>query len=333
MINASSPQSGRNDPDVVIPEAIRRQNKNIEDYYKQATSGQAPAEQKATAPQPLENGDASQNEQQAQAPKEKAGEIDYKHQYLSNKGRWERAEAKAAQLAEQVDSLRSIIAQSAAAPVSSGTGTTTRLVTDQEIEDFGPDLIDVARRLAQEETANLRSQLSEVTSKLNAMANTTVVDARQRMLDRLGQEIPEWNALNENPEFLAWLGLPDVFSGVIRHDMLKAAYERNDASRVVAFFKGFLQEKAVVGVAPTTKKAQAETPAPKMSLEEFAAPGRGGTSSTATAGADEPPTITTHEIATFYADCAAGRYDKKPEEKLRIERAIFAAQAKGRIIR
>jgi hypothetical protein len=48
----------------------------------------------------------------------------------------------------------------------------------------------------------------------------------------------------EKPEFHDWLKLQDTFSDAIRHELLTAAYERNDIPRVLAFFNGFLAQEA-----------------------------------------------------------------------------------------
>ena len=131
-----------------------------------------------------------------------------------------------------------------------------------------------------------------------------------------------------NPEFIEWLSLPDPYSGDIRHNMLKAAWERRDVPRVAAFFKGFLAEEAAYR--PASQETPAGRPAGKVSLESFAAPGRAKTAA-ATSAPAEKPLITSAQISKFYADCDAGRYDGREEEKARFEKSIFEAQREGRI--
>ena len=77
------------------------------------------------------------------------------------------------------------------------------------------------------------------------------------------------------------------------------------------------------------RPAPAQPPAGKVPLEAFAAPGRAKTAA-ATAPA-EKPIITRAQIATFYADKAAGKYRGKEAEADRLERMIFEAQRDGRI--
>ena len=147
----------------------------------------------------------------------------------------------------------------------------------------------------------------------------------------MNEQLPNWREVNVNPEFLNWLKLPDPYSGAIRHDLLKAAHERNDAPRTLAFFKGFLAEEA----ATTPAERGPDLPdgasvQQKVSLESLAAPGRAKTAA-ATSAPAEKPSFTRAQISKFYADSAAGRYRGKEAEKDRIERQIFEAEREGRI--
>mgnify|MGYP000981593068 CR=1 FL=1 len=111
-------------------------------------------------------------------------------------------------------------------------------------------------------------------------------------------------------------------------ELLKAAYERNNAAQVAVFFNGFLADEAAD--APRTQPSPAPQPAPqKVPLETFAAPG--GAKNAAPSAPVEKPLISAADITQFYTDCAAGRYRGREEEKDRIEMMIFDAQREGRI--
>jgi len=135
--------------------------------------------------------------------------------------------------------------------------------------------------------------------------------------------------LNTNPDFLGWLGLPDPFSGAIRHEMLKAAYAQADAPRVLAFFNGFLAEGAAVAPASVQPENQGSN-LQRIPLKDLAAPGR----AKAAAAQDAPtekPTITRQAVSAFYADVAAGKYRGNDAGKNKREAEIFSAQAEGRL--
>lgn len=135
----------------------------------------------------------------------------------------------------------------------------------------------------------------------------SAAQARRNLETTLDTQVPSWRDVNVAQEFHSWLALPDLFSGAIRHELLKAAYEQNDTPRVLAFFKGFLAQEAASAPAPygQTQPAPADATqgdaSGKIPLETFAAPGRAKTAAAPVAPA-EKPTFTHAQIAKFYAD-------------------------------
>jgi hypothetical protein len=115
---------------------------------------------------------------------------------------------------------------------------------------------------------------------------------------------------------------------------LNAAFQRNDAQRVAAFFKGFISDEAATnpaGLQPANSVTSVgnTTQPPKVSLEQFAAPGRAKTA--AASAPAEKPVISRADISKFYADVQAGRYRGREQEKERFEALIFEASRDGRI--
>lgn len=147
----------------------------------------------------------------------------------------------------------------------------------------------------------------------------------------MNDRLPNWREVNTDPDFLSWLKLPDPYSGVIRHELLKTAYERNDTPRVLNFFQGFLSEEAVLAPAdsgPDFRSSAATQD--KVPLANFAAPGRAKTAAASGAPA-EKPVFTRAQIAKFYADVASRKYAGREAEKDRVENQIFDAEREGRI--
>jgi hypothetical protein len=58
----------------------------------------------------------------------------------------------------------------------------------------------------------------------------------------LDQEIPNWKEINVSEGFLNGLNSVDVFSGAMKNVLLRQAFNSSDASRVLAFFNGYLAE-------------------------------------------------------------------------------------------
>jgi hypothetical protein len=59
----------------------------------------------------------------------------------------------------------------------------------------------------------------------------------------LAEQIPNWKTINKSEGFLTWLRQPDVFAGKSRLQLLTAAFNENDAQRVLSIFKAYIQEK------------------------------------------------------------------------------------------
>jgi len=65
----------------------------------------------------------------------------------------------------------------------------------------------------------------------------------QTVAQRLDADLPGWRTINTSDMFKAWLRLPDVKSGLIRGEMLQNAFRAASAPRVKAFFDEFLAEQ------------------------------------------------------------------------------------------
>jgi hypothetical protein len=209
---------------------------------------------------------------------------------------------------------------------------TQRLVTDQDVQTYGPELIDVVRRAAREAVApdlqNLATQNQKVTQQVTRQ-NT------QSLYGSLDTHVPTWREINVNPRFKLWCRSPDVYSGELRGKLLNAAFQAADAPRVVAFFQGFLNEEVATGNAPNPQPEPQAPAAPRqaaLSLEAIAAPGRAkpATGATPVSSADKP-VFTRAQISAFYTKVRQGAYAGRDQDRQRDEAAIFAAQNDGRV--
>ena len=347
-----SMQLGQIDPNVKLPAAVKAAVARSDAIFKTAYEPEAPKNEEPPAPAekatsetpPADVVEAKQPETkpvetkpaEQKAPKAEDDGLSWEHRYKSMKGRYDRAELQLRQLTEQVANLQNVIATMQTRPAQQESTPTElqaeRLITPQEEQDYGSEFLTVVGKKAKEELLPLVKQyeakIGRLEEQLRGVGGYVQQDARTRMMATLEQHLPNLSEINTNSEFIRWLQLPDPYSGAIRHDLLKEAYDRNDASRVLAFFRGFLAEEAATAPA-TTEAGRSEAPA-KPSLEQFAAPGRAKTAA-ATSAPAEKPIFTRAQIAKFYADSAAGRYRGKEAEKDRIEAQIFDAEREGRI--
>jgi len=261
--------------------------------------------------------------------------------YKSMKGRFDRSIDQISQLQATVGDLQR---QATRPPPKDDPASFEKLITDKELSDYGPELLEVMGKKAKEEFAPLISRMQgridELEGQVRGTTREVVKSARQKMCETLNEQCPEWQELNEDPNFISWLQLPDRFSGAIRNDLLNAANERNDSPRVLAFFQGYLEEAARLpavaeqglphtpGQLPAVASAQAPQSYAKVPLESLAAPGRA--KNTAAPAPVEKPIISRAQVSAFYANKAAGRYTTAEGD--RLEAMIWDAKNEGRIV-
>ncbi len=364
VVRASSlrPNTRPVDPDVKIPEAVKRAAAAAEAAQLAAYPENAPpAETPPAAPKPGETITIADppaatpapaptpapaavtppgNPEPPPAPVTPPEEQSWEHKFNSERGRHAKTKQLLDSAVERLTSLEQLVhdmqrAPKVTPPAPTPAPTPTRLVTEQEENEFGQEMLDVMGRRAREivspELVELRNTLKSLEQKLNGTAQSITVNARQTMLSKLDSDLPEWRSINNMNEFKAWLALQDPYFGVTRHSALLTAFEQNDTPRVLNFFKGFVSEQAAT--APAQDPSTVLPPVPpteKPSLETLAAPGRARTPAQSQAPA-EKQIITTADINAFYKAKAQGAYNGREAEFAALEQELFKAQREGRV--
>lgn len=277
-----------------------------------------------------------------------AGEDDYKHRFESTNGRLLRVEAEKRQLIQQNQDMSRLLATMEAAPQQPPAPTTpqARLITPTEETEYGAEMLDLigrrAREIVMSDVAPLQREIEHLKRQLGGVTNAVVQDGREKLFSDLDRDIPEWRVINEDPDFISWLSLPDIYSGLPRQNLLTQAFTSNQSVRVSKFFHGFLAEKAALSpVNPAVIPAGTPQPrangagngrAPQVDLASLAAPGRARQTAGGTAPLpSEKPTFTRTQVTQFYRDSIAGAYDGRADIKAKMEQEIFDAAAEGRI--
>lgn len=215
------------------------------------------------------------------------------------------------------------------APQGTPQGTPEPLLSVEEVEEYGDDLIDVMGRAGKAavspELAALRQELAQLKAQMGSVSQHVVKSEREQMFDILTKEVPDWRRINESQEFLDWLAQPDPYSGFMRQEMLDHASGVNDATRIINFFRGFLRESNAV--APTSQTGSRQA---KRNLEDMVTPGA-GRSGTVSAPKGAERNWSQRDIASFYRDVRDGKYKNDPKQKDAIERQILKAVNEGRV--
>ena len=203
-------------------------------------------------------------------------------------------------------------------------------MTDKDVANFGPELIDLQRRVAAEVMAEVRQEhgselakrdayIAQLEAKLGVVSERQVVSDQDRFWSALTHAVPGWETINASDDFLRWLGEVDPVYGVARDNALQIAYQRLDSPRVISIFQAYIQATTP----PETQSQQKQD-----ELQQLQQPSR-----THAPGPNTPASTqrvwSQQEIAQFYD--AWRRGEIKPEDAVRIEAEIDAAVASGRV--
>jgi hypothetical protein len=315
---------------MALPKAIQKQVDDADAFVAQMT-GQTDntetdpnlAPNPASAPEPPQLPISQEPE-----PKPTIPEETWERKYLTLKGMYDAEVPRLhAQMREMNGQVQQLIAENATARVQQTVtqpSTAKTLITEQDKEAFGSDLLDLIDRASEQKVAEFRSQnahlvsrIEELQGKLGNVTERQVVSDKDKFLANLSAQVPNWETLNIDQGFLAWLAEVDPVYGLPRQVALTNAYESLDANRTAIIFNQY-QGK----VAPMQQK-------PSQQLQSQVAPTRSRASPAPATSAGDKSIWSQDQIANFYNEWIKGHLDQAEAE--RIEKDINAAYAEGRI--
>jgi len=304
------------------------------------------AEAEAARAAQAQNFVAQQGDQQHPAPSAADQNVtaeEWRHRFLSMQGRFQAKvrecagmEEQMRQLGQELVSTQNLL-QNQQAPtqeqIRARGGDHGNLITEADREAYGDELIDLARRAAREsvtpELEQLRAQNQQLTQRVQSTS-------KRELFQVLDRDIPNWRQINTSVQFKSWLRLPNVYTGQLRGNMLKAAVDGANAPQTIALFKDFIAEAHATGMQAPAQQLEQQDPGPAprhaaVNLETLAAPGRARPASGDTQVPSEKPIYTRAQISKFYDDSRKGVYAGREAEYRQIEADLQAAQREGRI--
>lgn len=220
------------------------------------------------------------------------------------------------------------------------------LVTPAEIEEFGADLTDFARRVAREEfmpavedlldqVQQLQTKLANLNQTVGATAQVAASTAEDRFraeMDKLVQGAdgtPDWEKVNYDQNFIDWLQNVGQDSDEPRKAVLERAYQRKDAQKCAGFFNAYKREQGLpVGrEAPSTPPAPPPDPAASLVSPSPVAPAAPGSNR------GQKKTYKLSDIEKVYADYTKGKFKGKEAEFHALTAEFDKATLEGRVIK
>jgi hypothetical protein len=313
-----------------LPRAVQQQVEDADALVAQMSGTQTvnpetgePFEspQPATEPQP-------QNVSPEPEAKPAVSEETWEQKYHSLKGKFDaevpRLYAQVREMNGQMTELTSELAVVKSRSEQPVPASTPSLITEQDKEAFGSDLIDLIERATEAKLAGSRqleskltAQIAELKGQLGNVTDRQVTSDKDRYESALTNAAPDWQALNVDQGFLNWLAEVDPVYGMPRQYALTNAYEALDAHRTATIFNQYKKS-----VAPAQSNNRAE-------LQRQVAPTRSRTSPAPTNPNVDKRVYSQQDIDTFYSEWRRGLVDEA--EAVQIEKDIHAATTEGRI--
>jgi hypothetical protein len=112
-------------------------------------------------------------------------------------------------------------------------------LTDQDVQNYGTDLIAFTQRAAADVVAPHLQNLEQQNAELQRQVAT---ERRKRLDQEVEAAVPNYREIDNDPRWHQWLLQTDPLNGVVRQQILNDAINAGSVSRVAAFFRGFLQQ-------------------------------------------------------------------------------------------
>ena len=317
---------------MALPRQVEAQLRELEALEKQLAEGNNPAPADPD-PQPAEPPQDPQPQPAEPKPVEPTptptepvvAEEKWEQKYKTLKGMYDaevpRLHADLRDLKAQVDSLRKASETKPVEPAKPAAP--TKLVTDADVEAFGQDLIEVQRKVAREVASEFRGELDAMRAeneKLREQLTSTGTQVSEASFEqRLYRMVPDFEAVNADPKWIAWLNEVDPLLRAPRSSVAQQAFNRGDAEGVAHYVAMFKQT-----IAPVEQKADKTE-----ELERQLQPNRGATSAPPTS--QKGKVYTNADIEKMFRKAADLGTKGQTDAAKKLEAEIDAAFMEGRV--
>lgn len=239
---------------MALPRQVEAQLRELEALEKQLADEQnpAPAAPEPTPTEPPQDPQPAPTEPKPVEPtptptEPVVAEEKWEQKYKTLKGMYDaevpRLHADMRDLKAQMDNLRKAAETKPVEPAKPKTA--EKLVTDADVEAFGSDLIEVQRKVAREVAAEFRGELDTMRAeneKLREQLTSTGTQVSEASFEqRLYRMVPDFEAVNVDPKWIAWLNEVDPLLRAPRSSVAQQAFNRGDAEGVAHYVSLFRQ--------------------------------------------------------------------------------------------
>jgi hypothetical protein len=195
------------------------------------------------------------------------------------------------------------------------------LFSEEDVETIGEEAVDIIKKASttasEASTKQLKAELAQMKEEAKEAEARAAKQNEQvtydDFLSNLGEIVENYDSIDRDPAFLAFLEDVDRYSGYTKMELLQRAKNSGDVKRVASFFKDFVKESD-----PNS-----------TILEEMVSPT--GNNGPSTPQEDKEEKMPQSYMDNYYNDAMRGRYKSNPSLSKEISDKIDKALATNMI--
>jgi hypothetical protein len=318
-----------------LPKQVQAQALAAEEFDNQVRAGNTPPTPEIPEPQePPQPAAATPPASEPRPPQDEA--VVWKNRFQTLQGKYN---AEVPQLHAQVrtltESVQALTKKLEEQPAKS-TDKSTKLVTKEDVDAFGEDLVDMARRVAREEfgdreeayqqkIAELKQELQQARGEVGQVVEDNAQQARVRFFKDLDAAVPKWSEVQQTQECQEWLASRMPGSRATWDQALKAAANDLDVETVAEIFGSFYEKHPALN---PKKPAAKPAAAAQKELQRQVTPSRAASTPTQTA---QKRTLSAREYEQESMRQMRLMQSGKWQEAQALEAELNLALAEGRV--
>ena len=317
---------------MALPKQVQAQLAEVEEYEKALEAQQNPQavemDTEAKVGTEAEAAPPSDKVEPADTSPTDVEEETFKQKYATLLGKYD---AEVPRLHQQVRELNGELGQIrkdiAAKPVEpTKSKEKVSFVTDEDRAEYGEELLDVQRRVAQEVSQDYEDRLERqdaVISQLQEkLASTGSQVGEMDFSQRLQQAVPDWSQIDNDERWVAWLNEHDPMLRGQRRVLAQAAFDNGDVDAVSDYVKLW---KASLGEPDVAKQNR------KTELEKQVAPNRSANSTRTQSAAQNSKVYSTREVDNAWTKVRTLNTRGQYAEAEKLEAELTVAYMEGRV--
>ena len=253
---------------------------------------------------------------------------DFKQKYNTLRGKYDaevpRLHQQVKDLVEQLKSLQTQVAEATKHPTKPKEKVS--LVTDADRAEFGEELLDVQRRVAEEVSQDYADRLERQDAVIRALQDKLSQTGNQvgemSFAQRLNSLVPDFAQIDNDERWVSWLNEYDPILRGPRRIPAKAAFDAGDVEAVAHYVSLFKSTIAQPDAAKATRQSE---------LEKQVAPNRSANSVKTQSVGRDAKIYSAREVEGVWSKIRNLNTRHKYDDAAKLEAEITTAYLEGRV--